>query len=85
MYAKLTDGKLNVLSGNMIKYTITEDDVLYYVQVINPNEKELNKAGYYKVILPDGAEEPAPDALYELTENTITIKAEEQYEEAPVQ
>jgi len=83
MYAKLVDGKPEILKSNFLTYTVEENGILYYVNAVNPCETELNKAGYYKLIAED-EDIKGEDTLYELKDNTIVVKRDN-YEEAPVQ
>lgn len=50
MYARITNGGIEEYTGGMLQYTKTEDGNMYYVQIINPDEKDLNDAGYYRVV-----------------------------------
>ncbi len=50
MYAKITNGSIEEYSGGMLQYTKTENGTMYYIQIINPDEQDLNDAGYYRVV-----------------------------------
>ncbi len=51
MYAKISNGSIEEYSGGMLQYTKTENGTMYYVQIINPDEQDLNDAGYYRVTI----------------------------------
>ena len=50
MYAKIANGSIEEYSGGMLQYTKTENGTMYYIQIINPDEQDLNDAGYYRVV-----------------------------------
>lgn len=87
MYAKLTEGNLEVFSGGVLRYTTWEDGIMYYVQVINPGETDFNEAGYYKVVGEDGTDADKINAYYtySLVDNNIVGKVKNLNEEALVQ
>ena len=50
MYAKITDRGIEEYDGSMLQYTKIENGMMYYVQIINPDENDLNEAGYYRIL-----------------------------------
>jgi len=75
MYGKLTNGNLDIFNDKMLCYTVEEDGVKYYVTCVNPDEKNFNEAGYYKLcdnIEPDDVK----SAEFVLVDNTIFKKSD---------
>lgn len=79
MYAKLKDGKLIKFEGKKLSYTITKDEEVYYVTVINPSEEEFAEAGYYEVVA-DEEQLKNENTIYTLAGNTIVpfVEAEDE-------
>ena len=38
--------------GDILQYTRDEDGTMYYIQIINPTERDFNDAGFYRVHIP---------------------------------
>ncbi len=48
MYARTRNGFTEEFVGSVLRYTKVEGNTMYYIQIINPTEKDFNDAGYYR-------------------------------------
>lgn len=49
MYARVVNGIEEEFYGDTLQYTRTENGTMYYIQIINPTERDFNEAGFYRV------------------------------------
>ena len=49
MFARVVNGVEEEFFGDTLQYTRTENGTMYYIQIINPTERDLNEAGFYRV------------------------------------
>lgn len=55
MYARVVNGVEQEFYGDILQYTRDEDGTMYYIQIINPTERDFNDAGFYRVHIPGEA------------------------------
>ena len=49
IYGTIKNGFVEEFVGNVLRYTKAEGNTMYYIQIINPTEKDFNDAGYYRL------------------------------------